>query len=101
MPVFMNFLLRIFLLAAGLVFAISAGIAALLMLAIWGVRAVWARLTGQAISPFIVRINPRQGFDAMYRRSEGESRTPRADSVVQPGRKIPDVTDVEPKSTAQ
>lgn len=101
MPTFMNFLLRLFLLAAGLVFAISAGIAALLMLAIWGIRAVWARLTGQAVTPFIVRVDPRRGFDAMYRRSEDESRTPRADSVVQPGRKIADVTDVEPKSTGQ
>ena len=101
MPVFMNFLLRLFLLAAGLVFAISAGIAALLMLAIWGVRAVWARLTGQAVSPFIVRINPRQGFETMYRRSADESRTPRADSVVQPGRKIADVTDVEPRAPSR
>jgi hypothetical protein len=98
MPTFMNFLLRLFLLAAGLVFAISAGIAALLMVAIWGVRAVWARLTGQAVSPFIVRVHPRQGFEAMYRRADGESRTPRADSVVQPGRKIADVTDVEPRA---
>ena len=101
MPTFMNFLLRLFVLAAGLLFAVSAGIAALLMIGIWGVRAAWARLTGRAVSPFIVRIHPRQGFDAMYRRSEGESRTPRADSVVQPGRAIADVTDVEPRAPSR
>ena len=94
----MNFLFRLFVLAAGLVFAISAGIAALLMLGIWGVRAVWARLTGQSVSPFVVRVDPRQGFEAMVRRRHEESRTPRADSVVQPKRKIPDVTDVEPRA---
>lgn len=94
----MNFLFRLFVLAAGLVFAISAGIAALLMLGIWGARAVWARLTGQSVSPFIVRVDPRQGFEAMYRRRDEDSRTPRADSVVQAGRKIPDVTDVEPRA---
>ena len=94
----MNFVLRLFLLLAGLVFAISAGIAALLMLGIWGVRAVWARLTGQSVSPFIVRVNPRQGFESMYRRGEDASRTPRADSVVPAGRKLADVTDVEPRA---
>ena len=101
MPTFMNFLFRVFLIAAGLLFAVSAGIAALLMVAFWGVRAAWARLTGQAVSPFIVRIHPRQGFEAMYRRADGESRTPRADSVVQAGRKIADVTDVEPRAPSR
>ncbi len=97
----MNFLFRLFVLAAGLVFAISAGIAALLMLGIWGVRAVWARLTGQSVSPFVVRVNPRQGFEAMYRRRNEDSRTPRADSVVGAGRKIPDVVDVEPRAPSR
>ena len=97
----MNFLLRIFLVIAGLVFAVSAGLAALLMVAFWGVRAVWAKLTGKTVTPFIVRIDPRRGFDAMYRgRTEEESRTPRADSI-QPGRKIPDVTDVEPRAPSR
>ena len=50
MPTFMNFLFRVFLIAAGLRFAVSAGIAALLMVAFWGVRAAWARLTGQAVT---------------------------------------------------
>ena len=90
MPTLLNLLLRLFLLAAGLLFALSAGLAALLMVAFWGVRAVWARLTGKAVNPFVVRIDPRRGF-------ESASRTPRADSV-RSGRQISDVTDVEPKS---
>jgi hypothetical protein len=95
----MNFLLRLFLLAAGLLFAVSAGLAALLMVGFWGARAVWGRLTGKPVAPFIVRIDPRRGFDAMYRGTTGDaSRTPRADSVGA-GRRISDVTDVEPKSS--
>jgi hypothetical protein len=96
----MNFLLRLFLLAAGLLFAVSAGLAALLMVGFWGVRAVWGRLTGKPVAPFIVRIDPRRGFDAMHRGRTGDaSRTPRAD-FVGGGRRISDVTDVEPKSSA-
>jgi hypothetical protein len=97
MPTFMTFLLRIFLLAAGLVFAASLAVAAVLMLVAWSVRAGWAKLTGRPVPPFIVRIDPRGGFDRMYRRAQRESATPRADAV-RPGRAVGDVTDVEPKA---
>jgi hypothetical protein len=95
MPTFMTFLLRLFLLAAGLLFAASLAVAAVLMLAVWGLRAGWAKLTGRPVTPFIIRIDPRGGFERMYRRAGQESRTPRADSVK--ARKIDDVTDVEPR----
>ena len=97
MPTFLSFLLRLFLIAAGLLFAASLAAAAVLMLGVWGVRAAWAKLTGRPVVPFIIRINPRGGFERMYRRAGEGSRTPRADSI-HPGRKIGDVTDVEPKS---
>jgi hypothetical protein len=97
MPTFMTFLLRIFLLAAGLVFAASLAVAAVLMLAAWCVRAGWAKLTGRPVAPFIIRIDPRGGFDRMYRRAGTRSATPRADAV-RPGAKVGDVTDVEPKA---
>jgi hypothetical protein len=97
MPTFMTFLLRLFLLAAGLVFTASLAVAAALMLGVWGVRAAWAKLTGKPVAPFIMRIDPRGGFDRMYRRGEPHSATPRADSV-QRGRNVGDVTDVEPKA---
>ncbi|MES2999852.1 MAG: hypothetical protein V4787_04115 [Pseudomonadota bacterium] len=86
----MNILLRLLALAAGLLFAVSAGLAALLMVGFWGVRAAWGTLSGKAVSPFIVRIDPRRGFGQARR-------TPRADSVQQ-GARIPDVTDVESRS---
>lgn len=97
MPTLMTFILRLFLLAAGLVFAASLAMAAVLMLAVWAVRAGWAKLTGKPVAPFIVRMDPRGGFERMYRRGERASATPRADSV-RPGRNVGDVTDVDPKA---
>ena len=96
MPTFMTFLLRLFLLAAGLLFAASLTVAAVLLFALWGVRAVWARLTGRPVVPFVIRIDPRGGFERMYRRAPQGSRTPRADAV-RPGSRAGDVTDVELK----
>ena len=98
MPTLLTFILRLFLLAAGLLFAASLALAALLMLAVWTVRAAWAKLTGKPVVPFVVRIDPRAGFEQMYRRGATEgSRTPRADSVRR-GRPAGDVTDVEARS---
>jgi hypothetical protein len=77
MPTFMTFVLRSFLLVAGLLFAASLSVAAVLMLALWGVRAAWARLTGKPAMPFIIR-------------------TRRA-NIVRPRRAPADITDVEPR----
>ena len=84
MPTLLNFLVRLFLLVAGLVFAASLAVAAILGLALWGVRAAWYKLTGRPVMPFVVRIDPRGGFDRV-RRPAG------ARPVRNPG----DVTDVE------
>ncbi|MEO7391232.1 MAG: hypothetical protein ABIU58_03595 [Ramlibacter sp.] len=95
----MAFLLRLFLLLAGLLVAAGLAVAAVLMLAVWGVRAGWATLIGRPVTPFIVRIDPRGGFRRMDEQSGPVSPTPRADSV-QPQRDFADVTDVEPKPPA-
>ena len=97
MPTLLTFLLRLVLVAAGLLFAVSLTVALVFMLGVWSVRAAWAKLTGRPVVPFIVRIDPRAGFERMYRRAEQGTRTPRADAV-QPGRRVGDVTDVEPRS---
>jgi hypothetical protein len=83
MPALMNLLLRLVLLAAGLVFAASLAFLLLVGLALWSVRAVVARLLGRPVSPFVVRVHPRQAFR-------------------KPARRFPtggDVTDVEIKSS--
>jgi hypothetical protein len=90
----MTFLLRLVLIAAGLLFAASMAVAAVLMLALWGVRAVWAKVTGRPVTPFIMGINSRSGFERSYRKAGQGSRTPRADAV-RPARNVSDVTDVE------
>jgi hypothetical protein len=96
MPTILSFLLRILLVAAGLVFAASVLVVFVLLLALWSLRALWARLTGRPVTPFVMRMGPRDAFDEMMRRA-GPSRTPRADAAAGVPGRIGDVTDVEPK----
>ena len=96
MRTILTFLLRLVFVAAGLVFAAGLAVLFAAVLAIWALRAGWSKLTGKPVSPFIARIDPRGGFERMYRRAEPGSPTPRADAV-RPGRGIGDVVDVEPK----
>lgn len=100
MPLILSFLLRVLLLAAGLVFAASVLVAFALLLALWSLRALWARLTGRPVSPFVMRMGPGSAFASMMRRAPPASRTPRADAVA--GVRVPlaDVSDVEPRSPA-
>lgn len=86
------FVLRVMAFAAGLVFAASVLVALLLLAFFWLLRAGWARLTGRPVVPWVMRVDPRRGFDRVYRggamRRPPGGQTPRADA---------DVTDVEPK----
>lgn len=96
MATVLSFALRAVLLVAGVIVALSFAVALLVVAAAWLVRAAWAALTGKRVSPFVVRIDPRQRFNEMYRRAGEASRTPRADAVGA-RRPIADVTDVEPR----
>ena len=96
MPSLMNFVVRLLLLAAGLLFAASLAAAFVLMLALWSVRAGWARLTGRPVIPLTVRLDPRTGFQRMYRRAgKGGPLRPPDGVALRP--KLADVTDVEPR----
>ncbi|MBC5785890.1 hypothetical protein H8N03_23325 [Ramlibacter sp. USB13] len=99
MPLILSFLLRAVLVLAGLVFVASLFAVFVLLLALWSVRALWARLTGRPVHPFGMRFGPRQGFEEMMRRASGAaSRTPRADAAAgSPRVRLGDVTDVEPR----
>jgi len=97
MATFFSLLLRILLLAAGLVFAASIAFAFVLLALAWALRVAWAKLTGKPVMPFVVRMHPRQGFESMMRRGVQPSRTPRADAIVPSRRSVADVVDVEPK----
>jgi hypothetical protein len=89
----MKFLLRLLFVAAGLIFALSLLILMIVLLALWGLRALWCKLTGQPVNPFVMRVNPRSGFDQVFRQADRSSH--QADKP--PRRVIEDVTDVEPK----
>ena len=82
----MTFLLRLFLLAAGLLLAASVAVAATVMLVFWAIRNAWARLIGKPGSPFIVRATARGGLERMHSRR---------------GRPAPDISDVEPRMPAK
>ena len=96
----MTFLLRTLLVLAGLVVAASFLVLFVLLLAFWGLRAAWARLTGRPAQPFVVRFGPRRGFEEFVRRAQpAASRTPRADAAGGPVRgRLADVTDIEPRA---
>jgi hypothetical protein len=76
----LNFLVRLILFMLGLAIAVSLTAAVLLLAAIWGLRYLWARLTGQPVVPWVMRFDPRSGFDRF--RSAGRPREPSAADIV-------------------
>lgn len=89
----MKFLFRLLLIVAGLIFAASLMIVMLALLIVWSVRALWCKLNRRPVLPFAMRMNPRSGFDQVFRQAQrGEGAQAR-----QPRRSLDDVTDVEPK----
>ena len=91
-----SFALRLLLLVAGLVFTISLALAALVVLVLWGLRVLWARLTGRPVAPFVMRFDPRGGFGRVYRHGGHAASAPPRSAAG--SATLHDVTDVEPKS---
>ena len=54
-----RWLARFVLVLAGLVFFVCLLTVATGLLAVWGVRALWARLTGKPVVPWVFRVDPR------------------------------------------
>lgn len=99
MQTLFTLLIRLVLLAAGLVVAASLAVVVALALAAWGLRYAWARLTGRLVTPFVVRVDPLAGFGRIYRgEGQGGARAQPEPKPVHSGeRVIGEVTDVEPK----
>jgi membrane protein implicated in regulation of membrane protease activity len=76
-----GFLLRTVLLLAGLVFLLSLLAAAVLLLAWWGLRALWAKLTGQPVQPLVFTVLRKAQWERFYRGGAG-ARSPQADDVI-------------------
>ncbi len=90
--------MRLLMVLAGLVFAASLAVLMLVLLVLWGLRAVWCTLTGRPINPLAGlmrgRMNPRAGFDHVFKPA-GQGRAP----LRKPARNgMDDVTDVDPKA---
>lgn len=100
---------RIMLMLVGLVFFLSLMAVACLIALAWGLRALWAKLTGQLVMPMSFgSISPFAGWQTVYRsgaewmaQSSGDADAPkdaresRARRGVLPG--AGDVTDVQPR----
>jgi len=98
-----RWLMRALLVVAGLVMFLSL-LAAVLVLAIaWGLRALWARLTGRPVVPWTLRVDPRTGWSTVYRstgRWSATRPTPAADTPARRAGLLPgadEVVDVEPR----
>lgn len=76
----LNFFIRLVFFMLGLVFAASLAVAVLLLAAVWGLRYAWARLTGKPVQPWVMRFDPRGGFDRF--RAAGRPVEPTAADVV-------------------
>ncbi len=72
-------LLRAVFLLLGLVFALSLLAVALLLLAFWGVRFLWAKLTGRPVQPLVFTVLRKANFQRFYQ--PGATSAPQADVI--------------------
>jgi hypothetical protein len=93
-----RFVLRVVLLVMALVFIASLLLAAVLLLAVWGLRRLWARLTGRPVSPWVFRVDPRAQWSRFYHAADRwPAPSSRFGRPGAPPGKSPDVQDVEVK----
>lgn len=98
----LGFVVRLILLLAGLVFFASLMLAGLVVLMLWLLRALWARLTGQPVRPWTFQMNRQAVWQRFNQRGSGQpgaSQSP-GNVVDVPAQDVTDVnvvTDVEPK----
>ena len=98
----LRLVVRIGLLLAGLVVFVSLLAAGLLLLGVWLLRALWAKLTGKPVRPWTFKVNRRAAMGRFYRQPPGRRDAPVPDDVVDAEvRDVSVVTDVEPKRITQ
>jgi hypothetical protein len=81
----------VFLLAAAIFFA-SLLVVAVFVLVLWLLRALWARLTGQPVSPWTFQFRRQGAWQRFYSSSAPDPSTSRADA---------DVIDVQSKEVKE
>lgn len=92
----LGFVLRLGLLLAGLVFFASVLSVGLLLLALWLLRALWAKVTGRPVQPWVFQMNRRPPWQQAQQGSSGRAPSS-ADVIDAEVRDVSVVTDVEPK----
>lgn len=96
----LGFVVRVGLLLAALVFFASLMVAGLLVLLVWLLRALWAKLTGQPVRPWTFQMNRQAVWQRFNQGGFGQPgrAAPMPDSVVDvAANDVTEVTDVEPK----
>ncbi|MGP1628298.1 MAG: hypothetical protein ACTS8S_01530 [Giesbergeria sp.] len=105
--------LRAVVLVAGLVVFLSLLTAVLVLACLWGLRMLWARITGRPVTPWVMGVDPRAAWRATASRTgwgqrpaekqeEHEPTTPpqtgAAGPLMRPLPGTEDVTDVQPRA---
>jgi len=62
-------MVRIVMLTIGAVFFLSLLAVACVLAAVWGVRMLWAKLTGQPVTPWVMPMRAATSWASMYQRS--------------------------------
>jgi len=94
----LGLMLRLGLLLAGLVFFASILAAGVLLLSVWLLRALWAKLTGKPVKPWVFQMNRRPPWQQAGRGTGFGGATRASDDVIDAeARDVTVVTDVEPK----
>jgi hypothetical protein len=93
-----RFLVRAVVLAMGLVFVASLLLVVVALALLWGLRALWAKLTGQPMSPWVMRVDPAAGWNRASRAASRWQPAAKPDpGRSEMGRDLADVTDVQAK----
>ncbi|WP_394789728.1 hypothetical protein [Rhodoferax sp.] len=96
-----RFIVRAVLVLMALVFVASLLVVLLLVATLWGLRALWAKLTGQPVNPWVMRVNPGAGWNRVFKAADHWQPAARARQTPPgppgPPRELSDVTDVQAK----
>ena len=96
----LGLIVRVSLLLAGLVFFAGLLAAGMVLLLVWLIRSLWARLTGQPVKPWVFQFNRRPPWQQQAGRGDGFGNSPassRDDVVDVQATDVSVVTDVEVK----
>ena len=86
--------LRLVVLAMGVFFFLGLLVLAAVLVLVWSVRALWARLTGRPVMPWAMRMSPHEGWSTVYRST---ARWTAPGPTAHAPQRSTDVTDVVPR----